>query len=237
VDFREAYNLKGNAHLKMLYYFRNLQNLFDLEFFMNKLPSKTRGIAGLEHNVMCGLPFWEEADDAMFGDDGDDYLTSKDINNPQYSKMQENIDFQYKNLVAQKITAKMAAEKKHKMQLMQELDSIKDHFNEWQTAMRLQELDSDLFAAANYLNENVQNNYLLLLLALYNIQDLHGVAGTCQKEMIEVRNALKLLTHQEDMKITYTNGFHINLAVTSINRITLDENMYRPDYVNFFKAT
>lgn len=39
------------------------------------------------------------------------------------------------------------------------------------------------------------------------------------------------------MKITYTNGFHINLAVTSINRITLDENMYRPDYVNFFKAT
>lgn len=82
-------------------------------------------------------------------------MTNKDINSPQYSKMQENIDFKYKNLVAQKITAKMAAEKKHKMQLMQELDSIKDHFNEWHTAMKLQELDSDLLAAANYLNENV----------------------------------------------------------------------------------
>ena len=82
VDYREAFNVKGNLQMKMLYYFRNLQNLFDLEFFMNKLPSKTRGIAGLEHNVMCGLPFWEEADDAMFGDDDDDYLTTKDINNP-----------------------------------------------------------------------------------------------------------------------------------------------------------
>lgn len=76
--------------------------------------------------------------------------------------------------------------------------------------MKLQELDADIYAAAIFLNENVQNNYLLLLLALYNIQDIHGVAGTCQKEMVEIRHALKLLTHQEDMKITYTNGFHIN---------------------------
>jgi hypothetical protein len=29
----------------------------------------------------------------------------------------------------------MANEKKQKMQLMQELDSIKDHFTEWQTQM------------------------------------------------------------------------------------------------------
>jgi hypothetical protein len=50
-------------------YFRNLQNLFDLEFFCNKLPSKTRSIAGLEHHVQCGLPFWEEGDDAIFGGD------------------------------------------------------------------------------------------------------------------------------------------------------------------------
>jgi hypothetical protein len=39
----------------------------------------------------------------------------------------------------------MADEKKLKMQLMQELDSIKDHFNEWSTQMNCQELDYDLF--------------------------------------------------------------------------------------------
>jgi hypothetical protein len=51
VDFRESYNLKGNTMMMQIYYFRNLQNLFDLEFFCNKLPSKTRSIAGLEHHV------------------------------------------------------------------------------------------------------------------------------------------------------------------------------------------
>ena len=45
--------------------------------------------------------------------------------------------------------------------------------------MTCQELDSDIFAAANYLNEQVQNNYYLLLLVLMNLQDIHGVAGTC----------------------------------------------------------
>lgn len=39
VDFREAFNLTGNLAVKYLFYFRNLQNLFDLEFFLNKLPS------------------------------------------------------------------------------------------------------------------------------------------------------------------------------------------------------
>lgn len=39
VDFKEAYNLKGNLTMLQIFYFRNLQNLFDLEFFNNKLPS------------------------------------------------------------------------------------------------------------------------------------------------------------------------------------------------------
>lgn len=61
---------------------------------------------------------------------------------------------------------------------MQELDSIKDHFKEWETSMRCQDLDQDLTGAANFLNEQVQNNYLLLLLLLYHMQDSHGIAGT-----------------------------------------------------------
>jgi hypothetical protein len=33
IDFKEAYNYTNNTVLKYLYYFRNLTNLFDLEFF------------------------------------------------------------------------------------------------------------------------------------------------------------------------------------------------------------
>lgn len=140
VDFREAYNLKGNLTLKYVYYFRNLQNLFDLEFFLAKMPSRSRTIAGLEQYVNSGLPFWDDGDDAIFGDE-DDYLDNKEIADPQYSRQNENIDLKYKNQVAKKITDRMFEQKKHKMQLMQELDSIKDHFSEWQTSMKCQELD------------------------------------------------------------------------------------------------
>jgi len=36
--------------------------------------------------------------------------------------------------------------------------------------------------------------------------------------------------------VTYTNGFHVNHAVTSTSRIMLTENVHRPDYDDFFKA-
>jgi hypothetical protein len=34
---------------------------------------------------MSGLPFWEDGDDAIFGEN-DDYLDEKNMNEPQYSK-------------------------------------------------------------------------------------------------------------------------------------------------------
>lgn len=110
--------MNGNLATKYLYYFRNLQNLFDIEFFINKLPSKTRSIAGLEHRVTSGLHFWEDPDDASTFDEEDDYLDSAKSNDPQYSRINENIDVQYKNQVASKITERMAHDKKNKLQLM-----------------------------------------------------------------------------------------------------------------------
>jgi hypothetical protein len=50
---------------------------------------------------------------------------------------------------------RVAAAKKQKMQMLQDLDSIKDHFNEFSTAMRGQELHNDIMLAANFLNEMV----------------------------------------------------------------------------------
>jgi hypothetical protein len=97
VDFREAYNLSGNLATKYLFYFRNLQNLFDLEFFINKLPSKTRNMSGLEHRVSSGLHFWEDPEDNTTFDEEDDYLDSAKTNDPQYSRVNEHIETQYKN--------------------------------------------------------------------------------------------------------------------------------------------
>jgi hypothetical protein len=48
---------------------------------------------------------------------------------------------------------------------------------------------------------------------------------------------LRHLSHQDDLKVTFSNGFHVNAAITSTNRISLDENIFKQDFDNFFKAT
>ena len=45
------------------------------------------------------------------------------------------------------------------------------------------------------------------------------------------------LSHQQDLKVTYLNGFHVNYAVTNLTRANLEKNCLSPDYDNFFKAT
>lgn len=39
------------------------------------------------------------------------------------------------------------------------------------------------------------------------------------------------------MKVTYSNGFHVNTSITSTARLNIDENCFRQDYENFFKAS
>ena len=84
IDFAEVYLLSGNKMLHYLYYLRQFQNLFDLEFFANKLPSLSFSIAGLEQCVLSGAPFWEDGNDA---DDlsSDEYLDNEQPNQPMYA--------------------------------------------------------------------------------------------------------------------------------------------------------
>ena len=49
-------------------YFKSVSNIFDLEFFTNKLASSAFTIANVEKMVLSGVPFWEDGDDALFGD-------------------------------------------------------------------------------------------------------------------------------------------------------------------------
>lgn len=84
VDFKQNYNYEGNIVVQYLYYLRQMSNLFDLEFFANKLPSKTFSVAGLEQHVMSGLPFWEESDEGLL-EDSDEYLAATETNKPMYA--------------------------------------------------------------------------------------------------------------------------------------------------------
>jgi len=54
--------------MNYLSYFKSISNIFDLEFFINKLASSANTISNVEKMVLSGVPFWEEGDDALFGD-------------------------------------------------------------------------------------------------------------------------------------------------------------------------
>ena len=113
---------------------------------------------------------------------------------------------------------------------------IKDKFNEYENHMNSLGLKSDLRQAGEFLNHLVQQNYYSLLLVFNSMVDSNGNEGKAPKEMSNVREVIRLMSHMDDQKVTYTNGFHVNQAVTSLNRISLDENPFRPDYDNFFKC-
>jgi hypothetical protein len=83
VEFTEAfdYSLAGRAS-SYLSYFKSMNNIFDLEFFTNKLASSAKCIANLEKMVLSGVPFWEEGDEALFGDMDDDEEESEEEKPP-----------------------------------------------------------------------------------------------------------------------------------------------------------
>ena len=92
---------------------RNFQNLFDLEFFANKLPSKTFSIAGLEQCALSGLPFWEDTDDGMYS--SDEYVENAEVNKPKYADQSDEVDSPYRNQLAEKVIERVAMEKKGKI--------------------------------------------------------------------------------------------------------------------------
>ncbi len=59
VDYRGTFTIHDHFLYKYLFYFRQLQNLFDLEYFRSKLSSRAHSMAQLEMAVNSGAPFWE----------------------------------------------------------------------------------------------------------------------------------------------------------------------------------
>ena len=90
--------------------------MFDLEFFANKLPSKTFSIAGLEQCALSGVPFWEDADDGGLSDD--EYLENTEVNKPMYTDQSDEVDSPFRNKLAEKVIQRVAIDKRGKMQLL-----------------------------------------------------------------------------------------------------------------------
>jgi len=190
-------------------------------------------MAGVEQQVLAGLPFW---DDAGVDDESDEYLENSQTNNPMYADQSDAVESPYRNQLALRVAERVAEEKRAKMKLLQEIDQLKEKFAELEKHMRGLELYQDVRQAGEFLNQLVQQAYYSLMLVFMSMQDSHGEKGTALKEMHQVREVLRLLTHRDDQKVTYTNGFHVNHAITNTDRIPLDENAVRPDYDNFMKA-
>jgi len=75
------------------------------------------------------------------------------------------------------------------------------------------------------------------MLGLIVVRDSQIKAGTSQKEIQSINEVLSLFNHTDATKVTYNNGYHVNIAATGTSRISLEENVHRPDYRNFFHAT
>lgn len=102
VDFEQAFNYDCTGFsFKMLAYFYNLQNLFDLEFFACKLSSSSATMANVEKSVLTGVPFFEESDETLFAD----------LNAEQSDTFNESGHVPINNKLAEAVAEKMAKEK------------------------------------------------------------------------------------------------------------------------------
>ena len=84
VEFAQAYDygVSGKAQ-HYLSYFKSISNIFDLEFFTNKLASSSNTIANVEKMVLSGVAFWEEGDESLFADMDDGSESEEDEVSPK----------------------------------------------------------------------------------------------------------------------------------------------------------
>ena len=72
-----------------------------------------------------------------------------------YADQSDEVDSPFRNNLAEKVIQRIALEKQGKMQLLQDLDLIKDKFSEYESHMGSLDLQSDLKQAGDFLNQLV----------------------------------------------------------------------------------
>lgn len=249
VEFAEAYDyVPGSKVLRYLKYWKAVSNIYDLEFFINKLASSAFTIANVEKMVLAGVNFYDEGDDALFGDLNDeesseeeDFKRKSMMKKKKKSGEEDRFDEEghkpLKNALANIVAEKIAEEKREKMQLMQDLESIKDKFLEYGAIMKKQEMASSLTRSEAFLNEIHQITYSGVLFILYQMQENYFKEKKGQKEIQTINEVIQNLSHQQDLKVTFQNGFHVNYAITALDRLDIDASVFKQEYDSFFKLT
>ena len=234
VDFEEAYDYsKGTLKIcQFLSYWKSIANIFDLEFFVNKLSSSAQSMSNVEKMVLSGVPFYEEGDDTLFADgpieeeeeEAAPEVTPRNDFNPKSGrkrKQKEEDRFDegghrpLKNVLASKVSEKIADEKREKMQLVQDLEGIKDLFVEYSEIMNKQEMASSITRASAFMQEMHHLKFYGVLSILYQMQDSYFKDKKGDKEILFLNDVIMNLSHQNDLKITHNNGFHVNRSLTS----------------------
>lgn len=141
-----------------------------------------------------------------------------------------------KNVLATKVAEKIASEKREKMQLLQDLEGIKDQFVEIEVIMKKQEMGGNINRAAQLLQDIHYIKFYGVLFILFQMQDNYFKDKKCQKEILFINDVIQKLSHQQDLKIAYNNGYHVNYAVTALDRMDIDANVFKQDYDSYFKA-
>lgn len=72
-----------------------------------------------------------------------------------YADQSDAVDSPHRNQLTLKVVARIAEEKRAKMKLLQEIESLKDKFTEFERHMRTLELQGDLKTAGEFLNNLV----------------------------------------------------------------------------------
>jgi hypothetical protein len=187
VEFEQAYDYNSASNVvRFLRYWKQVSNIFDLEFFMNKLASSAFVIANVEKMVLSGVPFYDdEGDDSNFVSDLEENESDQEEEDAaakkkagvgkagrRSTKMSDN-KFDdaghnpLKNVLATTVAEKLAQEKREKMQLMTDLEGIKDKFVAYQAIMRKQEMQSSLHRAEAFLGEVHGTVFYSILYTLY----------------------------------------------------------------------
>lgn len=103
--------------------------------------------------------------------------------------------------------------------------------------LKRQELRGFFDDAATFLNDIHTISYYGVLYTLYQMQDKYYTDKKGQKEIHFINEVVQGLSHQQDLKVTYLNGFHVNYAITALDRLDIDANPYKQEYDSFFKVT
>lgn len=207
VDFTQAFDYKEGADRVCLYlsYFKSINNIYDLEFFTNKLSSSAHTLSNVEKMVLSGVPFWEEGEDALFDSDDEDAQSGAEGQAEEPAHVEAKVDDDrfdegghkpLRNVLAAKVVDKLADQKREKMQLMQDLETIKENFTNLEVIMKKQEMASSLKRACDFLAEQHQVRFYGILATLYERQDRHYKDKKGQKEIAFIQHVIRALSHQ-----------------------------------------